>query len=199
MVFVERAFQSNPQHAQVGAGIKAAEAAVGAARSGYFPKVAVKGALAGIWNDHDTGLVTPQNKRSWTIGIGAEIPIFEGFRVQNEVQEARAKLLRLKHQKAMLEEGIALNVKRACFDLEKTQKQKDSSEAAFSTAVENRKLNVRAYQDELVETKDVIEAQMFEALLGGQYQKVLYSHSEAEAKLDFAVGVDKDQLWVGSN
>jgi outer membrane protein TolC len=196
---VERALEANPQHAQVEAGIKAAEAAVGAARSGYFPKVAFKGNLTGIWNSYDMGIVTPQNKNSWTIGVGAEIPIFEGFRVQNEVREARAKLLRLQHQKALLEESIALDVKRACFDLEKTQSQQGSSEVAYRTATENRELNVRAYQNELVETKDVIEAQMLEALLAGQYQKVLFSHSEAEAKLDFVIGVEKDQLWMESN
>ena len=159
--------------------------------------------LSGIKDVKDsginTGIVTPQNKNSWTIGVGAEIPIFEGFRVQNEVREARAKLLRLQHQEALLEEGIALNVKRTCFDLEKTQQQKDSTEEAYESAIENRRLNVRAYQDELVETKDVLEAQMFEALLAGQYQKVLYSHAEAEAKLAFVVGAEKDQLWVATN
>jgi outer membrane protein len=47
---------------------------------------------------------------------------------------------------------------------------------------------VRAYQEGLVETKEVIEAQLMEALMSGQYQKVLYDHVEARAKLDFLVG-----------
>lgn len=71
------------------------------------------------------------------------------------------------------------------------QEQQKASLAVCQSAKENRELNVRAYQDELVETKEVIEAQIMEALLAGQYQKVLYDHMEAQARLEFLVGAGK--------
>ena len=40
--------------------------------------------------------------------------------------------------------------------------------SVFNIPLENRELNERAYQEELVETKDVIEAQLMEALLAGK-------------------------------
>ena len=76
----------------------------------------------------------------------------------------------------------------------KAQAQQKSSLAAAQSATENRELNVRAYQDELVETKDVIEAQILEALLAAQYQQVLYSHMEGLAKLDMVSGADPRSL-----
>ena len=49
-------------------------------------------------------------------------------------------------------------------------------------------MNERAYQEELVETKDVIEAQLVESLMKAQYCKALYDHIEARANLDYVVG-----------
>jgi len=46
----------------------------------------------------------------------------------------------------------------------------------------------RAYREDLVETKDVLEAQIVESLMQAQYQKTLYDHLEARANLDFVVG-----------
>jgi len=90
----------------------------------------------------------------------------------------------------LMRDAVALDVKRTCSELAKVEEQQKSSFEAAKSATENRELNVRAYQEELVETKDVIEAQIMEALLSAQYQQVLYSHVEAVAKLDMATGVE---------
>jgi outer membrane protein TolC len=122
------------------------------------------------------------------VGIGVEIPIFQGFRVSNEVREQRANLQKLQHQLALLREATALEIRTTCFDLQKAREQEKSSREALKSATENRELNIRAYQEELVETKEVIEAQLMEALMAGQHQKVLFENAEARAKLDFVVG-----------
>ena len=137
------------------------------------------------------------NKSNWTVGIGVDIPIFEGFRVSNQEREARANLQKLQHQLALLRQGIAMEIKNTCLDLLKTQKQQKSTHDAFLAARENRELNVKAYQEELVETKEVIESQMMEALFSGQYQKSLYDHVEALAKLDFVIGSEAGHLLPG--
>ena len=195
--FVDRAFKSNPDIAKVEAAVKAAESGVNAARSGHFPKVALFGTTQRIWNSYDAGIVTAVNKSNWTVGIGVDIPIFEGFRISNQEKEARANLQKLQHQLALLRQGIAMEIKNTCLDLLKTQKQQKSTFDAFQAAKENRELNVRAYQEELVETKDVIEAQIMEALFSGQHQKALYDHVEARAKLDFVSGSEAGQLPPG--
>jgi outer membrane protein TolC len=194
---VETGLGKNAQLARIEAGIQAAGADVRATRSGYFPKVGFIGSLNGIVNQFDSGIVTPENKKSWALGVGVDIPVFQGFRVPNEVREARAKLRKLQSQRALLRDGIALEVKRTYFDLVKTQQQQASSHQAYLSATENRELNVRAYQAELVETSDVITAQLLEALSSGQYQKVLYDHVERQAKLDFVIGTDPEKLATG--
>jgi outer membrane protein TolC len=185
---VSGAYSFNPDWARLDAGLEAAAAKIDEARSGHFPKIGLFGNLTRIENDYEKGIVTPDNKNSWTVGIGLELPLFNGLRTTNEVREATARLEKLKRQQLLLKEGIALQVKHIFIQLMSSQQQKVSSEAAAASSEENRSLNERAYQEELVETKDVIEAQLVESLMKAQYRKTLYDHLEARANLDYVVG-----------
>lgn len=191
-IYVERAFRSNPDVAKVDAAIKAAQENVKAARSGHYPKAGLFGTYQAIANSYDAGLMTDTNKSAWAVGFGVDIPVFEGFRVSKEVAEAKAHLQKLVNQRRLLRDSIALEVQKLCWNLLKTQEQQKSSLAASQAATENRELNVRAYQEELVETKDVIEAQLLEALLSAQYQRVLYDHEDGLARLKFVTGAELD-------
>lgn len=195
---VSGAYRFNPDWARLEAGLDAAAAKIDEARSGHFPKIALFGNLTRIVNSYDAGIVTPANKNSWTIGVGMELPIFNGLRTTGEVREASARLQKLKEQQVLLREGIALQVKHIFIQMMSSQKQKVSDETAAAAAEENRALNERAYQEELVETKDVIEAQLIESLMKAQYRKALYDHLEARANLDYVVGKEVSAL-IGVN
>ena len=185
---VSGAYRFNPDWARLDAGLAAAEAKIDEAKSGHLPKVGLFGSLTGIVNSYDKGIVTPDNKNSWMVGIGMELPLFNGLRTTGEVREAKARLEKLKQQQFLLKEGIALQVKHIFIQLITAQQQKVSSEAAAASSEENRSLNERAYQEEMVETKDVIEAQLMESLMKAQYQKTLYDNLDARANMDFVVG-----------
>jgi outer membrane protein TolC len=191
---VSDAYRFNPDWASLEAGLKAAAARVDEAGSGHFPSIALFGKLSRIVNSYDAGIVTPANKNSWTVGVGLELPIFNGLRTTGEVREAAARLRKLKEQQVLLREGLALQVKHIFIRMISAAQQKGSSEAAAAAAEENRSLNERAYQAELVETKDVIESQLIESLMKAQYQKALYDHLETGANLDFAIGKEVSDL-----
>jgi len=185
---VTNAYQFNPDWASLKLAIKAAEAGIEEAQSGHFPMIALTGSLNHIDNPYDYGIMTDQNRNSWTIGIGLEIPLFTGFRTKNEVREAAARLDKIKQQKVLFHEGLALQVKDAFLQIARAQGQVAATKDSLDAALENRKLNVRAYQNELVETKDVIEAQLMEAFVNGQYVKALNDHAVNRARLNFIVG-----------
>jgi outer membrane protein TolC len=192
---VSGAYHFNPDWARLEAGLAAAEAKIDEAKSGHLPKIGLFGSLTRIENPYDKGIVTNENKTSWTIGVGIDLPLFNGLRTVNEVREARARLGRLKEQQVLLKEGIALQVKYIFIQMMSAQQQKGSSEAAATAAEENRTLNERAYQEEMVETKDVIEAQLIESLMKAQYRKSLFDNIEARANLDFVVGTEVTNLF----
>ena len=185
---VEKANQYNPQMMQVRLGLKAREEKITEAKSGHLPVVAFFGEASHLDNSYSEGIMTEENKNSWRIGLSIELPLFNGFRTSKEVQEARLRLEKLKQESMLLKEGVALQVKNAFLQIASSQGQVKSSQAALTAAAENRDLNVRAYQQELVETKDVIEAQLMEFFMHGQYLRVLYDHQSNLSDLEFIVG-----------
>jgi outer membrane protein len=195
---VSETYRFNPDWARMEAGLTAADAKISEAKSGHLPKVGLFGSLTRIVNSYDKGIVTPENRNSWAVGVGLEIPLFDGLRTTNEVREAKARLAKLKEQQVLLREGLALQVKHLFIQLMRSQDQQTSTGAAAIAAEENRSLNERAYQEELVETKDVIEAQLMESLMKAQHLKTLYDHLDASANLDFVVGKEVMALIEGA-
>jgi outer membrane protein TolC len=186
---VTRARQHNPQMNQVRLGLAAREGKIAEARSGHLPVVALFGNVMRLDNSfNNEGMITDENKNSWQIGLSMELPIFNGFRTTREVQEARLRLEKLKHQSLLLQEGVALQVKHAFLQIARSQGQVQTMKEAVQAAAENRELNIRAYAQEMVETKDVIEAQLMEFLMHAQYLKALYDHQVNSGELEYIIG-----------
>jgi outer membrane protein len=196
---IGQAYRFNPDWAKLKAGLKASQAKITEARSGFFPKILLTGTLNHIENRYDQGIVTPRNKDNYCVGLMFELPLFQGFLTLNKLKEARANFNKMEAEQILLREGIALQVKDIFHKLNRTQDQYKASKEAMESATENRDLNERAYQAEMVETKDVLEAQIMESFMQAQHQKVLYDHLETKAHLNFVVGqevikfLEKDQ------
>lgn len=187
---VSMAYQFSPDWAKIEGGIRAAEGAVRTAKSGYYPKLAVTGELHSWANNYDAGLATADNKEGWCAGIGFDIPIFSGFSTRHKIEEARAHADQIKEQQFLLKEGIGLQIKDVFLGLEATEKSYQATLEAASAATENRDLNSRAYQNELVETEKVIKAQLVEALMKAQHYKTCYDHLALQSQLSLLVGTE---------
>lgn len=187
---VASAYKFNPDWSKVEAGLFAAEGAIATAQSEHFPKLALTGNLHKWWNDYDAGLDTEENRQGWSIGVGIEIPIFSGFLTHNKVKEAKARVAKIKEEKFLLKEGIGLQIRDAFLALNATEKSHQATLEAMTAAKENRDLNTRAYQYALVETEDVIRAQLMEALMAAQYFKTSYDHLALLSKLNLTVGTE---------
>jgi len=186
---VASSYEFNPDWQKLGQALRATQGAVTTARSGHYPKLALTGDLHRWWNGgYNTGMATDQNQRGWTAGVGLEIPIFDGFLVRNQVREALARLDRLKETQFLLRDGIALQIKDLVLSLDAAAKSGQASQAAMRSAAENRDLNERAYQEELVETEKVVRAQLMEALMSAQHFKARYDYAAILSQLSLAVG-----------
>lgn len=187
---VGEAFEWSPDWKQVEAGLRAGDGAVREARAGYFPKLALAGDLHRWWNDYDAGFATPRNKQGWSVRLGVELPLFDGFRTRARIQEAAARRDELREQRVLLREGIGLQVRQAVLGLDAAGRRYQATLDAANAAVENRDLNTRAYQSELVETEDVIKAQLMEAFMSVQHLKVRFDNAEARSRLNLLVGTE---------
>ncbi len=181
-------YQFNPDWKMFNQQINAAEAKIKEERGGYYPKIGLFGKLTRIDTNYEEGFSTPDNNNSWIAGIGLKLPILDGRLTRNKVRAAKAKVKKLMQEKILFHEGLGLQVKNAFIKLAESSEKHKAALSAMNTSKENRELNTRAYHMEIVETKDIIEAQLMEAYMTGQYYMVLHEHKQALAEIEMIVG-----------
>ncbi len=195
---VDASYRFNPDWGQLQAGLDALAGQVDEARSGRMPMAALVGNVELISNSHDAGIVGDAENKSWLVAVGLEIPLFDGFLTRHRIREAQARLTRLEHQQVRLREGLGLQVKALFLEMMRAQGQESAMGAALEAAEQNRSLNARAYQDQLVEVQDVIQSQLMESFTRAVYEKVRYEHAEARAHLEQIVGTELLALISGT-
>ena len=193
------AYEFSPDWKRLEAGLRAGDGAVQTARSGHAPKLAITGNLHKWWNSYEAGMATDVNKEGWVVGVGMELPLFDGFLTRHKVAEARARLDQLKEQRFLLREGLGLQIKDIFLGIDAARKAHDATLAAMTAASENRDLNTRAYQSELVETDKVIRAQLTEALMSAQYYKNCYDFATLQSQLALVVGTEITRRLEGAS
>lgn len=191
---VDASYRFNPDWARLKAGLAAAAGKVGEAQSGRLPKIALIGNLQFIANAHDAGIVGSQEEKSWVVGIGMEIPVFDGYLTRHRIREARTRVEKLESQKVLLRQGLALQVKAFFIELLNAQNQEAAAAAALDAATDNLRLNERAYQNELVEIQDLIEAQLLAAFSEAVYHKIRYDHLVSKSQLELVIGTEIKRL-----
>ncbi|MGA7722000.1 MAG: TolC family protein [Ignavibacteriaceae bacterium] len=182
------AYNNNPDWMKVTSAVSAYQAKIDEAYSGYLPNVALIGSFDQNFNSYKYGIVNKENSSIWTIGLGVDIPIFNGFRTSAEVEENESELKKINEQKILLHDAICLQIKEVTDKLESTVETVNNARQAKLTAEENSSLTERAFQQDMAEAKDLVEAQIMESLMDVQYQKALYDNIEAAANLDLIIG-----------
>jgi len=185
---ISDAMKLNPDKQRLELALQAADFKIDEARSGYLPVVGLEASTYQVWNGYDGGLFNEANRKGWTVGVGVKWDLWDSGLTKASVNAAQASKLKLEAQRALLDNGLALQVKDDFMRIERSRAQVDDSTQAQSLAEENRKLNVRAYQEEMVETKDVIEAQIVESFASAGLYRARHDLREAVADLDYRVG-----------
>ncbi len=182
------AMKFNPDKHRLELAVQAMEHRIADARSGFRPMVGLEATAYRVWNGFDGGLINRDNREGWTLGVGLKWDLFDGGLTRASVDAARAGKIKLEAQRVLLDDGLALQIKDDFLRIQRSRAQVDDSAHAQEYAEENRMLNVRAYQEEMVETKDVIEAQMVETFASASLYRARHDLRAALADLDYQVG-----------
>ena len=186
---VGETYQFNPDWKKLEAGIRASDAALDTNRSDYYPKLAITGSLHRFWNgDYHGGLATPQNLAGWTVGVGVQVPLFNGFLTHNKAAEALARIRSLQETQLLLKDGLGLQVKSLLAELESARKIMSATQSALDSADENRELTMQAYQSDMIEPDKVIQAQLMAAFIHAQHLKSRYDALSISSQLSVVVG-----------
>ena len=185
---VKKAYDFNPDFNTLRLALKVKDAQIDEAKSDYLPHAAVMASAQNMYNDYQYGVINDTNKNSGAIGIGLEWSLFDGMRTSNKVEQSRLEKLQLEDQQILLKDGLALQVKDAYMQMDSSYKKYQALVDSVKIASENRELNTKAYQEDMVPTKDVIEAQLFEALTQADFYRAENDFALGHAKADEIVG-----------
>jgi len=181
-------YQFNPDWKKIEHAMKVFESQVNEAESIHLPKIGVFGTMRYLLNSYDKGMVPPENKLQFMGGVGIDIPIFSGLFGVNKVREAKYKLSKIKQQKLIFISSIATKIRVHLKQLKGIGKKTNILNSNLKTSKELTSLNLRAYQANVGELKDVIEARIIEGIVNGNLQKVKYDYLLAKIELENTIG-----------
>jgi len=182
---VDKAYQFNPMYSQIKLAVDVSSAKIDEAKSDYYPSVGITANIQQLNNSYDGGLNNSVNRNSWSIGIGLQWKLFEGFRTSYAVQEAQLNKVSTEHKEVLLKEGLAYQLKSIFISMGEKKDEIDILSRTKSSVIENVDLNKRAYQAEMIDTKDLIESQMMETMTNLLYYKNLHDLLLLKSQYDY--------------
>lgn len=158
------------------------------AKASFFPMIGGFGRYTYLDdNPHYYSLA----KDEWMVGVAAEWPLFDGFSNVAELSKARAKVTEARALKSALEQVIVLEVTEKYLSFRENWDKINIAEEAVKVAIENRELARESYEIGSIEIKDVLEAQLLEAMTNQLYYETIYNYNLNIANLAKAMGIER--------
>jgi outer membrane protein TolC len=181
----ELAFASRPELKSFDAQRRAQDQLIAVARRGHLPDLL----FDFNYRRSNTSIVdTFPLLGGWQLGLNLLIPIFDGFRTTNRVQETLHTYYQIKSQEELQWQQVALDVEQAYLRLVELQERIKANEAAASAAKENLDLANGRYEVGVGSIIEATDAQNLYTEAQTTYIRTLYDYKIAEAQLVRAIG-----------
>ena len=166
---------------------RASDQLIATARRGHLPDI-VFDAFYGRRNSSGGGESTFPLQPAWQAQVSLNIPIFDGFRTTNRVEETLHNYYNIRAQEEERRQQIALEVEQSYLRVVETQEQIVATEAATRAAKENLDLAQGRYQVGVGSIIEVTDAETLYADAQTTYVRTLYEYRIADAQLARAMG-----------
>jgi outer membrane protein len=190
---VEKAYELNPDINQINIAVKIKNEQINEAKSAYYPQVGVFGGVSRTYNSYEYGYLNDDNQNTWNIGVAVKMSLFDGFKTANTVLEKKLNRNVMDEQKILLENALALQLKNEFLTSALGFKQINILKEAVETASENSELNLKGFEYEMVEARDLVQSQLTEAYIRADYLKNMHDYLLSLATIDKLVGQKIDE------
>ncbi|MBI4830737.1 MAG: TolC family protein [Candidatus Lindowbacteria bacterium] len=179
---LELARSNRPEIEGMNKSITALENSANAAKAGFYPQI-----NAFAHYDVDTEDFSDSND-SWTIGVGANLFIFDGFFTRSAVQSARAKLRETEAQRDKLVLMVESEVKNAYLAKSEAVMRLDVLEKSTAEAEETLRIVSERYAEGLALVTELLDAEV--ALTNTRLHRLSaeYNYLVSSAALERATG-----------
>lgn len=180
---LQRAAEGRSDLQAAAAAVKAAENAVRAARAERLPNLAVTGDFGAA------GLRPTRNATSVYTAAGTlTIPLFEGGRIQGEIEQANAVLQQRRAEFEDTRGQIDQDVRQAFIDLNSAADQVDVARSNVDLAHDSLNQSRDRFTQGVADTVELVQAQQAVVQADEDYITAVYEHNLAKVSLARAMG-----------
>ena len=180
----ELALSQRPELLSLKAQEAAAEEDLKAAKGEYLPKLAVEGRYEYIEGD----VRDLDGDFHWTVGVGAEVPLWNWGRTAARVRKARSQLEQTRVQLQRTEDLSRLEVRQASLDLDEAEKNITAAAAGLDAAEEAYRLARVSYQAGEGTNTEVLDSRTGLTRAQANHAQALFEYNLALAALQRAIG-----------
>lgn len=156
-------------------------------QAGDKPRVDLKAAYG--WRYLDLGSGQNANGAAWLVGVYLTYPIFDGFRTQGQVSQAKSNVTTLKIEEAKLLDGIRLEVRDAGYVL----KESEETIKALSGTVEQAErlllMSEKGYEFGVKTRLDVDDAQFNLTSARGTMARAQRNYLVSRVNYEYVMGI----------
>jgi outer membrane protein len=188
----ELALSQRPELSAMDFQIAAAEQVLKAAKGEYLPTIALEGRyeyMEGDFRDLEGG-------DHWTIGVGAQLPLWNWGETAARAREARSQLVQVRIQQDKTTDRIRLEVRQAFLDIGKAEKNIEAAESTLKTAKEAYRQARARYRAGEGTNTDVLDVRTALSRAEANHTQALFDYNVALAALNRAVGVVVEQADI---
>jgi outer membrane protein TolC len=180
---LEQAYKTRADYQSAQALVRAAGRSRDAARSQRLPTVDFNA------NYGDIGTSIDRSHGTFSVAGAVKIPIYQGGRVQAEVEQAEAQLQQRRSEAEDLRGRIDNDIRAAFLDLKSAEEQLHLSESSIGLAKQQLQQSQDRFAAGVTNNIEVVQAQESVASNGDNYISSLYSYNLAKASLARALGL----------
>ena len=180
--------ENRPELKAVDSRVKAGEAGVTAARSGWFPQVYLTGNY--YYSRPNQRIFPTQDafKDTWDVTLGVSLDIWNWGTTLHQTDQAQAQLEQAKDARGLIQDGITLDLTQAYLNLQQARERITVADQGVKQAEENHRITTKRFNAGLASTSDLIDAEV--ALLQGKTNQTnsIVDYELAKARIEKAVG-----------
>ena len=182
------AFDSRTELKSFDAQRRASDQLIAVARRGHLPDLIFDASYGRRHVSDQTGLNTFPLQPTWSVQLSLNIPIFDGFRTTNRVEETLHNYYNVKAQEEDRRQQIALEVEQSYLRVVETQERIKATDSAAKAAKENLDLAQGRYQVGVGSIIEVTDAETLYTDAQTTYIRSIYEYKIADAQLARAMG-----------
>jgi len=180
----DQALELRPDYQSAIENLNRARSGVTAARAGHFPTVT--GFTSYALNADEIGVLRENRTLTW--GISINLPIFNGWQIDNAVQQAKVDRKNAEEMLSQAHRQIQVDLRKSLLDLEAAQKRIEVSQKSVQSAEEDRRIAEERYNLGAGTLLDLLTANAQYTTAVSNKVNAVYDYILAKRQMEYFLG-----------